>query len=179
MLKNTMNTMEMEDMSWLYEDEDDYIEKVYADELEAPAGFEYIKLQHGLMAFSGCVTNDALISNFETVMNHHEYQLCTSTTRIGQIGVTLTGKVLVAANIDIASVIGENNRRYFYMDDRIKANIVKHIDDLELFGDQHNELIVVDHTVKAIWIKDYAENELKELADKLAKQYDLPLVVVK
>lgn len=182
MLNNNiaMNNIEVEeDLSWLFEDdEEDTLETVYADELDRPIGFDNIELQHGLMAFSGTLAVEGIANNMNTIIEHSEYQICTSTSYIGYIGITIVGDVLVAANIDINSRIGENNRRVFDIDDYRRSMLVHHIDELKDMN-QHNEIIVTNTKAKGIWVKEYAETEIKELAYRLGSIYGLNINIIK
>jgi hypothetical protein len=56
--------------------------------------------------------------------------------------------------------------------------LVHHIDELKDMN-QHNEIIVTNTKAKSIWVKEYAEIEIKELAYRLGSIYGLNINIVK
>jgi hypothetical protein len=176
--------------------------RVYIDELEQPVGFDKVTLYHGLYAFETDINCDfdpedcwfldpdmeieepdhtkQITSNFNTIKEHPEYQICTSTSAIGEIGLILKGDVLVASNIDLYSQIDfkRDNRRYITKDTFRAEGIIYDAKDLEKKWD-HDEIIVQNTIIDSIWVKDDTDNKYKELAIKLAKENDLKLIIIK
>ena len=96
------------------------------------------------------------------------------------MGVKVVGEVLMACSYDLFSGIDkETGRRWFDSNDM--DNIVYDYNDLELLEDdneENNEIIMKNFKITAIWVTSDASNKLKELAAKLAKENDLPLIEV-
>ncbi len=151
--------------------------KMYCDECVRPTGFDNVTLYHGFNAF---FTGKPYEYKFNTLMNHPERQICTSTKYLGLMGVIVTGDVLMASSYDLcSSVETDTNRRWF--DTRDIDNLVSDYADLELHEDddeENNEIVVTNVKIKAIWVTSDANNSLRQLAVKLSKEYNLPIVEV-
>lgn len=165
------------------DDDDDYCERIYCDEMPRPEGFESVKLYHGLAAFSGATNVQGAMNNAINLMEHSEYQICTATHAIGPIGLLIQGTVLMASNVDLGSRIDpKNNRRYvdFFADDYRLKGIVHHADQLkkELDSEGNNEVITTNNKVAAIWVYDWASNEFKDMAKELCNKYNLELIIL-
>lgn len=150
--------------------------RIYCDTLTRPEGFEGIELFHGFNAFFSGKPYDY---KFNTLMNHPERQICTSTKYLGMMGVKVTGDVLMASSYDLFSGVDleDNGRRYF--DDADIESIVYHYDDLEHHWDddeENNEIVMTNTKITAIWVTSDASNKLKALAKELAEKHNLPLL---
>lgn len=165
------------------DDDDDYCERIYCDEMPRPEGFESVKLYHGLAAFSGATNVQGAMNNAINLMEHSEYQICTATHAIGPVGLLIQGTVLMASNVDLGSRIDpKNNRRYvdFFADDYRLKGIVHRADQLkkELDSEGNNEVITTNNKVVAIWVYDWASNEFKDMAKELCNKYNLELIIL-
>ena len=152
--------------------------RIYVDTLDRrPVGFDNKELYHGFNAF---FTGKPYDYKFNTLMNNPHRQICTSTKYLGMMGVKVVGEVLMASSYDLFSGIDkETGRRWFDSNDI--DNIVYDYNDLELHEDddeENNEIIMKNTKITAIWVTEDAPNKLKELAVKLAKENDLPLIEV-
>ena len=150
--------------------------RIYCDTLTRPEGFEGIELFHGFNAF---FSGKPYEYKFNTLMNHPERQICTSTKYLGMMGVKVTGDVLMASSYDLFSGVDleDNGRRYF--DDADIEAIVYHYDDLEHHWDdneENNEIVMTNTKITAIWVTSDASNKLKALAKELAEKHNLPLL---
>ena len=151
--------------------------KIYASSLEQPKGFEGKELFHGFNAFFAGKPYDY---KFNKLMNHPERQICTSTKYLGMMGVKVIGEVILASSYDLFSGIDiDTGERWFDSNDM--DSIVYNYNDLELHEDdneENNEIIMRNIKITAIWVTSDAPNKLKELAIKLAKDNNLPLIEV-
>lgn len=165
------------------DDDDDYSERIYCDEMPRPEEFEFVDLYHGVAAFSGAVTVEAAFNNAVNLIEHEEYQICTATHAIGPVGLLIKGTVLMASNVDLGSRIDpKNNRRYvdFYADDHRLKGIVHYANQLKkgLDADGNNEVITTNNKVKAIWVYNWANEEYKAMANRLCEQYGFDLIIL-
>ena len=152
--------------------------KIYCDTIARPEGFDNVTLYHGFNAF---FASKSYTTCFNELKNHSEYQICTSTKYLGLIGVTIEGDILMASSYDLFSGIDRdnNNRRFF--DEKNMKNIVYHYRDLELHEDdneENNEIVVENTRITGIWRTSDANDNLRQLAEKLAKENNLPLIEV-
>jgi hypothetical protein len=96
------------------------------------------------------------------------------------MGVKVTGDVLLASSYDLFSGIDKETGERWLEEENMKY-LVKHYDELERHWDddeENNEIIMKDITITAIWITSDAPSKLKELAARLAKENNLPLIEV-
>ena len=151
--------------------------KVYCDTCERPTGFDNVTLYHGFNAFCSMKPYDY---KFNTLMNHPERQICTSTKYLGMMGVTVTGTVLMASSYDLCSCVDkETNRRWF--DERDIEYLVSDYSELEHHWDddeENNEIVVTNVKITGIWVTSDANNSTKDTAIRLAKEYNLPIIEV-
>ena len=158
----------------------DYIEKVYCRDMPSPIGFENVTKYHGLAAYSGAYKSYEIKENAIDVVNNPEWEICCATRAIGPVGLVIDGKVLVASNIDLCTEIDKNGR-YFVMSDkrrdRAGRGIINDASQLEKKWD-HDEIVVTDNKVAAIWIKDWAIDDFKDTADELCELFNVKLEVI-
>lgn len=150
--------------------------RVYCDTMTKPEGFNNVTLYHGFNAFH---VGKPYEYKFNTLMNHPERQICTSTKYLGMMGVTVTGDVLMASSYDLCSCIDETGRRYF--DSVDMDSIVYNYNDIELHEDdneENNEIIVQHSKITALWITSDAPSSLRQLVIRLSKEYNLPVLEV-
>lgn len=153
--------------------------RIYCDQIAKEVkGFNNVTLYHGFNAF---FVSKPYKTCFNILMQHPEYQICTSTKYIGMMGVTVTGDILLASSYDLFSGIDtdSNNRRYF--DDKDINNLVYDYKDLLLHEDdpeENNEIVIENTKITGIWITEDADNRLKQLAVDIARDNNLPLIQV-
>ena len=153
--------------------------KIYCDEIRREVkGFDNVVLYHGFGAF---FKSRPIIDCFKDLMNHPEWQVCTSTKYLGMIGVCIEGDILIASNYDLLSGIDRenNNRRYF--DEKQMSYLVYDYADLELHEDddeENNEIVLTNTKITGIWVTSDASNKMKAFAKDLSDKYNLPLIPV-
>ena len=159
-----------------------YTEKVYCSDMPSPVGFENVTKYHGVAAYSGAYCSYDAKENAIDVFNNLEWEICCATRAIGPIGLVIDGKVLVASNVDLCTEIDKTNgKRFFVMSDskrdRACRGIINDASQIEKKWD-HDEIVVTDNKVVAIWIKDWAIDEFKDTADELCKLFNVKLEVI-
>ncbi len=155
-------------------------EKIYCSDMPRPEGFENVTLYHGLAAYSGTFSPESAKENAINLINNPSWEVCCSTRAIGPIGLIISGTVITASNIDLCSMIDMNNGRRFFEitenDHRAYKGIIHYADQLKKEWD-HDEIVVKDNNITAIWVKDWAE-DFMEVANELSKEYNVPVIVI-
>ena len=187
-LKLYRNTRgQCEECEWLYsnfrEDEIEYFERIYCDEMPQPEGFEHVVKYHGLAAYSGSHTPKHAIENAKELIANPSWEVCCSTRPIGPIGLVIDGITITASNVDLCTHVDVNNgRRYYEVDsdsnNRASRGIIHYAYQLQKKWD-HDEIVTKDNKPAAIWIKDWAIEDFKDAADILCEEYNLELVIIK
>lgn len=171
---------------YIYEEHNKYChkcanKKIYCDEQKRPVGFEHVIMYHGLNAF-GCDDGsyESIIENFETIKEHPEYEICCSTSTIGDVGIIIQGTVTAASNADLHSCVDMKTcKRYYINSARNREHIIYDAKDLKPNKYGVNDEIVVKDTVRvAIWLTDIAADESIQAAFDLANKYNLEIVDV-
>jgi hypothetical protein len=151
--------------------------RVYCEDMIRPTGFEGKVLYHGFNAFTTMKPYDY---KFETLMKNPQRQICTSTKYLGMMGVTVEGDVLMASSYDLCSSVEKGtNRRYF--EERDMEYLVSDYSELEHHWDdveENNEIVVTNVKITGIWVTSDANNKIRDIAVRLAKEYNLPLIEV-
>lgn len=120
---------------------------------------------HGVAAFNREINGIQRIIDLNACT---DLQICTSTEMIGGYGISVSGEVLVASNEDLWSSINENTgKRYFCADEH---EVVNKISDLYKISGDHNEIVLTDYNIEAIWCKDYMSEEIKKTLKDLAEE---------
>lgn len=149
--------------------------KTYVKDMPRPTGdFDSIDKYHGILAY---MRSDMLAAknHLHKVLTDSNYETCTSTEPLGNVGVILQGTVLCASNMDLCSKT-DSNGRFIYMHE-VEQYIIYDAQDMSFGTDGMNdELITKDNTLVSVWYKEHATNEEKELAKELADYYNVPLV---
>ncbi len=150
--------------------------RIYCDEINKEVkGFDRVTLYHGINTF---FVSRPYQTCFNKILKDKKIQLCTSTKHLGFIGVTVKGDILIASSYDLFSGIDNDGyRRYF--DEKQLKDLVYDYADLELHEDdeeENNEIVVTNQEITGIWITSDAPAKLRELAEKWAKEYNLPLI---
>ena len=151
--------------------------RVYCDTMEQPTGFDNVTLYHGFNAFCSMKPYDY---KFKTLMNNPQRQICTSTKYLGMMGVTVTGTVLMASSYDLCSSVDKDTGRRWF-DSRDIDNIVSDYSELEHHWDddeENNEIVVTNVKITGIWVTSDANNSIRDIAIRLAKEYNLPVIEV-
>lgn len=118
---------------------------------------------HGVTAFNREEDGVQRIIELSTCT---DLQICTSTEMIGGYGISVSGDILVAANHDIWSVINENTGQRFF--DCWEHDTVSSIEELYNIEGDHNEIVMTNFNIEAIWCKHYVASEIKEALKELA-----------
>ena len=149
--------------------------KTYVKDRPRPTGdFDSIDKYHGILAY---MRSDMLAAknHLHKVLTDSNYETCTSTEALGNVGAVLQGTVLCASNMDLYSKTDDNGR-FIYMHE-VEEYIIYDAQDMSFGTDGFNdELITRDNTLVNIWYKEHATNEEKEFAKELADYYNVPLV---
>lgn len=152
---------------------------IFCDEQKKPVGFEHVVIYRGLNAYYGDDNKQKMISLFEDMLNNKDKQICCSTHILGDMGVILTGEVLLASNIDLHSMV-QGNRRYFMKTPERMEHIIYNAKDLKPNGQNKNDEIVMRNvTIKCIWLDHNACEAAKEAAEYLAAKHNLTIKIVK
>ena len=119
---------------------------------------------HGVAAFDRSEDGIQRIIDLSTCT---DLQICTSTEMIGGYGISLNGDVLIASNEDLWSTINHDTGKRFF--DRSCHDVVEDVEELyRIFGD-HNEVVLTNYSIEAIWCKDYIKSNIKDTLKELAK----------
>lgn len=118
---------------------------------------------HGVAAFNRQEDGVQRIIELSTCT---DLQICTSTEMIGGYGISVSGDILMAANHDVWSVINENTGQRFF--DCWEHDIVSSIEKLYDIEGDHNEIVMANFNIEAIWCKNYVVSEIKEALKELA-----------
>ena len=125
---------------------------------------------HGLAAFSEAEGNyEKMISNFEGVVNHPNWEICASdeSTHLGEVGVACSGEVSLAAATDVFSYVKNGYRRCDV--EEYAKYFVTAATDLHPSADGcgYIEAWVKPQAIKYIWIKE--QYSFKDEAEKYFK----------
>jgi len=125
-------------------------------------------LSHGLAAFRSVEYR----KNLAFILDNPQIELCCSydTEAIGPIGIFVDGKVLCASNKDLWSEIGIDGKRY------INTNNYIPFDSNSVDWD-HREFIITDVNVRGIWVKTWADENIKRYARAMSEDTGMPLVL--
>ena len=170
---------------YLYIDKDTKCKKcinnettIFCDEQRKPVGFEHVVIYRGLNAYYGDDNKQSMINLFEEMLNDKERQICCSTHILGDMGVILTGEILLASNIDLHSMV-QGKRRYFMKTPERMEHIIYDARDLKPNGQNKNDEIVMRNvTIKCIWLDHNACEAAVEAANYLAKKYNMEIIRV-
>lgn len=158
-------------------------ERIYCDSMPRPRGFKNMELFHGLYAYC---SRDHIVSessyafdNFLGIYDHSEWQICCSTSAIGNIGLVVTGDVITASNIDLYTRVDEEGRRYYtktsHQDDRATRGIIMSASELCTFRNTHSEMVVQNTCIKAVWVQSNASDDVILTAEHIAEEYNIEL----
>lgn len=144
-----MDLVPCEDYADIYDDDEKWQDSVF---------------HHGVAAFDRSEDGIQRIIDLNTCT---DLQICTSTEMIGGYGISLSGDILVASNEDLYSTINRNTGKRFF--DRSRHDVVENVKELyKIFGD-HNEIVLTNYSIEAIWCKNYMEEYIKDTLKELAK----------
>lgn len=159
-------------------------EIIYCDSQPRPRGFKNMELYHGLLAFSkkdGIYGTDdsQVFENFCGIYDNPKWQICCSTAALGYIGLVITGDVITASNIDLYSKVDEDGRRYYvktsHPNDRATRGIISSASYLKKIGNMHDEIVVQNSKIIAIWVKPEANDEMLNTAKYIAEEFNIEL----
>ena len=142
---------------WTEEDNDnDWVDVMeLADD---SLNFNKMTWNHGLFTgFSGSIKEDEVFDRATWIKDScgQDKHVCTSHAQqfLGQFGIGLRGKVIVASNIDLWSEsTPEDHKRINPTWLRYKLGRVNHPDDFDFSIDSHTEIIIRPKKVVYLWI---------------------------
>ena len=149
----------------------------YCDELPKPIGFDNRYYFHGTMAYRHCTLEESM-QRILDVKDNSSWQICCSTRPLGPCGIMVKGDVIAVSNIDLCSEIDENGRRYYDARHWRANSMVYHLKDIDNTKWHHNEIVVRDHYVAILWVKEDAPTEVVTAIDDLAKKLNLKWMYV-
>ena len=124
---------------------------------------------HGLAAFYKESSLEAGVNRIFEITP--EMEICCSTEQVGPFGITCSGRVLLASDADMWSVIDANNFKRLV--DEYSINQVVDIDDLyDIVGD-HNEIIMSNIQIEGIWVKPYVDKNIKAMLMDIANSLNV------
>ena len=124
---------------------------------------------HGLAAFYKESSLEAGVNRIFEITP--EMEICCSTEQVGPFGITCSGRVLLASDADMWSVIDANNFKRLV--DEYSINQVVDIDDLyDIVGD-HNEIIMSNIQIEGIWVKSYVDKNIKAMLMDIANSLNV------
>ena len=119
---------------------------------------------HGVTAFN---KEEDGLQRIIDLSNCADLQICTSTEMIGDYGISVSGTTLVASSEDLWSTINKDTgKRYFNAEEH---SIVYDINDLYDISGDHNEIVITNYSIEAIWCKEFVNDETKEILKSLAE----------
>ena len=143
-------------------------DKKYCDEQIRPTGFESVDLYHGINAYYCSGETKDIVDNFNGVYNHPEWQICCSTSTVGDIGVIIEGTVLMASRTDLNTHVSKDGRRYFrerpFSSRKLEEYIVRDAEEL-WEGNNLNindEIVTTNNKIIGLWTADNATDEAVE-----------------
>lgn len=152
-------------------------DKKYCDEQIRPTGFESVDLYHGINAYYCSGETEEIISNFNGIYNHPEWQICCSTSTVGDIGLIIEGTVLMASRLDLNTEISRDGRRYFeerpYRSYKLEDYIVRDAEELWESNEfnMNDEIITTNNKITGLWITDNASDEALEALKIILKEH--------
>lgn len=150
--------------------------KVYCMDTKRPTGFESVVKNHGILAYQRDETDySGAINHLEKVLTVKNYETCCSTMCLGPIGVVLDGEVVTASNEDLYSQV-DSRGRYYYATEA--DEIIYNANELRYDTELNDEIVVINPTIRYIWIKEDASNEVRSLAIFLSQKYNVKIVEV-
>ena len=152
--------------------------KTYMKNMPRPVGFEDVMLFHGILAYQRESDDfEGARRHLEKVLTIPTYETCCSTEPIGNVGAVLEGTVILASNCDLGSKTDEKGR--YFMKQYEEANYIIYDADYLTFGTDgmNDEIVTIENKIKAIWVKDNANNTEKAYAEELAAYYNVELIV--
>lgn len=152
--------------------------KVYMSSLPKPVGFEDVMLFHGILAYQRQANDyEGAKQHLNKVLTIPTYETCCSTEALGQVGVVLEGTVVLASNCDLCSGTDEKGR-FFYKNNVDMSHIIYDADYLTFGTDGMNdEIVTKENKIKAVWMKENANDEERALAEELAALYNVELMI--
>jgi hypothetical protein len=144
----------------------------YCDELPKPIGFDNRYYFHGTMAYNHCTIEEAM-QRILDVKDNPSWQICCSTRHLGPCGIIVKGDVIAVSNIDLCSDIDDNGRRYYDARHWRANSMVYSLKDIDNTKWHHNEIIVKDHYIAALWVSRDAPIAVITAIEDLAKKLNL------
>lgn len=152
--------------------------KVFAENFSANYNskeWRETEFHHGVVAYS---MEESVGSYFQRIRDLHTcktMQICTSTRRIGCLGVSVKGEVLLATDDDMWSRIDPDTGKRYIEYDQNQGSIVFNTFDLWERGreNDHTEVIMTNYQITAIWYTPNCREFVKKEAIKIAAEIGL------
>lgn len=125
-------------------------------DMPRPIGFDGKEFYHGVDAYNF----DNPMQNLSDLLAHPEWEICTSTKALGTLGVVCTGDVVTASSIDLASYVIDGQR--CFVTTKRAVGIVNEYDQLDNTMWNHDEIVMKNTNIRAFWIRDNSDSELKD-----------------
>ena len=152
--------------------------KIYMKDMPRPVGFEDVMLFHGILAYERNIEDiEGAKEHLNKVLTIPTYETCCSTDPLGPVGVVLEGTVVLASNCDLGSMTDDKGRFYYANNDA--AEYIIYDADYLTFGTDgfNDEIVTIENKIKAVWVKETANNDIKAFAEELAKEYGVELMI--
>ena len=149
----------------------------YCDELPKPIGFDNRHYFHGVMAYNHCTIEESVQRAID-IKDNSSWQICCSTRPLGTWGVMVKGDVITVSNIDLCSSIDEHGRRYFDARHWRANSIVFSLSEIDNTKWHHNEIVVRDHKVTHLWVREDASTDVLDIVSDLAKKLNVKWMFV-
>lgn len=153
--------------------------RMYCDQFK-PVGFDGLLLYHGTQAYYKC-TDEEAIQRIRNINENINWQICSSTRPIGNIGIAIKAEVLCASNADLCSQIEKDTgRRYIpdYMEQYRAQYIINNINELDETKWSHTEMITTNNVIEYVWVSNKAPEEIKINAMNLAYELNVGYLIV-
>ena len=148
-------------------------------ELNTVHAYEYAELyqgeawegsvfHHGVQAYNQVSDPEIAMCRIEEIHDCYDMEICTSTEMIGPYGVSVYGDIQVASKCDLWSEIDPDDGSRMFNEDSL--DLVTEPEDLYEFHTDHNEIIVTNTVIEAIWCKDWVDPKIKDRLIKLSKK---------
>ena len=139
---------------------------------------------HGIAAYNKTFGVYSLIERVKNVLDGVE--VCTSNKAIGNIGISVEGKLTGAFESDCWSVIDRKSGRriasrdhvFGYTNNITSEDIATVIGFHKYYETRYAEFWERDCSVNYVWVKESALDRVKKIARVLARYFGIPCVIV-
>lgn len=149
-----------------------YPELIKCSDMPKPTGFCDKEFFHGLDAYNF----DDPIYNLSELLEHSEWEICTSTKALGNLGVICTGDVVTASSVDLASYVVDGER--CFLTTKRAEGIVSDYSQLDSSMWAHDEIVMKNTNIKAFWVRDSYDLTLSTKLAQKAKDLGVKFYVL-